>query len=277
MDKLPFTVVTPNYNMAGYLGKTIESVLQNLEPGDQYFIVDGGSSDGSVAVIEQYAPSITGWISEPDAGYADALARGFARASAPLQCWVNSGDLLLKGALRQARRHFQTADTDMIFGDDFYIDEDDRVIWHSHGRVASLADMMLFGGWTPLQDACFWRRSLYERVGGIDAALRYAADFDLFLRFSLEGACRYVPTVFSAFRRHDRQKSIRDAVHYRGEREQCRRRQLHRLALNAAVVKWRELYFGLAVRWRARVSEPLRRSRALAGESVTEISCATYS
>ena len=68
--------------------------------------------------------------------------------------------------------------------------------------------MMLYSGWTPLQDACFWRRSLYERVGGLNPATRYAADFELFLKFALSGTCAYVPVAFSAFRKHAGQVSI---------------------------------------------------------------------
>lgn len=118
-----FTVVTPNYNMGSYLAETIESVLANLESGDEYFIIDGGSTDESVEIIRHYENKITGWVSEKDCGYADALAKGFARANAEYQCWVNCGDLLLPGALDEARTRLAEKDSEMIFGDDVYVDE----------------------------------------------------------------------------------------------------------------------------------------------------------
>ena len=202
-----FSVVTPNYNMGRYLAETIESVLANLGPGDQYFVIDGGSSDESVEIIGRYEPRLTGWVSEPDHGYADALAKGFARSKSEFLCWVNSGDLLLMGALNSAKNILEESKADFIFGDDFYIDEQGRIIGFSKGYVRSLKNMMLFGGWTPLQDACFWKRSLYGSVGGINRDLEYAADYDLFLRFSLKGSSRYAPVAFSAFRKHTEQKS----------------------------------------------------------------------
>ena len=118
-----FTIVTPNFNMGRYLVATIESVLCNLRPGDEYFIVDGGSSDESVNIIRAYESRITGWISEPDKGYADAIAKGFKRGSGELLAWINSSDLLLPGALDCARRLLVNPTLDLIFGDDYHIDE----------------------------------------------------------------------------------------------------------------------------------------------------------
>ncbi len=249
-----FSIVTPNYNMARFLPETIESVLANLQPGDEYFVVDGGSTDGSVDIIQQYSPHLTGWISEPDEGYADALDKGFRRCTGAFLCWINSGDLLLKGALRSAREALTRTGADLIFGDDVYIDEQSRVISHSRGHVRSLKYMMLYGGWTPLQDACFWRRSLYERIGGINPKLKYAADYDFFLRASWAGQCVYVPTVFSAFRRHRSQKSITGSVHYELERQFCRKRMLSRLNVSAAQRFAFESVYWFAVRWRYHVA-----------------------
>jgi glycosyltransferase involved in cell wall biosynthesis len=217
------SVVTPSFNMAAYLEETIVSVIGNLKPGDEYFIIDGGSTDGSVDIIRKYEDRITGWVSEGDRGYADAIGKGFDRASGDILCWINAGDLYLKGALDAARAGL--GDSDMIFGDDFHIDETSRVLSYSHGRVRDLRAAMLFGGWTPLQDACFWRREFYEKIGGIDRSLLFAADYDLFLRMALTGNCRYVPLTFSAFRRHPGQKSLAGAAAYRAEREAARRRE----------------------------------------------------
>lgn len=261
-----FSVVTPNFNMGRYLGETIESVLCNLGKDDEYFIVDGGSTDESVDVIRSYEKYLSGWISEPDRGYADALVKGFARARGDLLCWVNAGDLLLNGALELARKYLMENNADMIFGDDFYIDENSNIISYSRGYVHSLNNMMLFGGWTPLQDACFWRRSLYEHVGGIDVNLKFAADYDLFLRFSMNGSCRYVPALFSAFRRHDGQKSLSGADNYKIEREECRKRQL---SGQSHLV--REIAYWILVRLRARVMHKLWKYTPLKGVQVSQV------
>jgi GT2 family glycosyltransferase len=135
---------------------------------------------------------------------------------------------------------------------------------------------MLYGGWTPLQDACFWRRSIYDRVGGIDAKLCYAADYDLFLRVATTGKPSYVPKAFSAFRRHPGQKSIADSDGYRRERALCRRTQLRRIGISRARAASLSFLHGLSVRWRAHVSQRFWRRRDLKGCPVIELACGEY-
>lgn len=270
------TVVTPNFNMARFLPQTIESVLDNLRPGDEYFIIDGASTDGSVGVIERYAHRLTGWISEPDKGYAHALAKGFDRASGEVLCWINASDVLLRGTLDAAVSELQSRQAELIFGDDFYIDEDSNVIRFSRGHIDDLRAAMLFGGWTPLQDACFWLRGLYLRVGGIDPGLKFAADYDLFLRMALAGRAQYVPMAFSAFRRHPGQKSMAGSLAYRHERIAVRSRELARAPGSRAGKSWRSLVYGAKIRWRERV---LRRTWArpdLHSTPIAAMACATY-
>jgi len=239
-------------------------VLMNLRPGDEYYIVVGGSTDGSLDIIRKYEGRISGWLSEPDRGYADALHKGFARTSAPLMCWINSVDLLLRGSLDLRRESFAHTDADMLFGDDYYIDEQGFVIQQTNGEVGYLDRMMLFGGWTPLQDACSWRRALYDELGGIDATLQYAADYDLFLRMSLHGESRYMSAVLSAFRRHASQKSVADVGSYEVEREMCRKRQL----VSASPVS-RFVYLWLT-RLRSRISSRNKRHSLAVGKRVSD-------
>jgi len=272
--KVSFSVITPNFNMGEYLAGTIESVLVNLRPGDEYFIIDGGSTDDSVDIIKRYEHRLTGWISEKDRGYADALAKGFARSTADYQCWINSGDLLLTGSLDEARKRLDASSAEMIFGDDLYIDEESLVLQVSNGHVHDLASMMLYGGWTPLQDACYWRRSLYEKVGGIDPSVKYAADYDLFLRMSLNGNCEYVPSIFSAFRKHGGQTSHAHASGYKHERMACRLREQRKLSGGREFETWlRNYYYWWKVRWRVRLQGENTVKRSLTGLKVTEIRC----
>ena len=267
-----FSVVTPNYNMADYLGETIESVLKNLKPGDEYYVIDGGSRDNSVDVINRYKSYLTGWVSEPDNGYAEALDKGFRRCKGDYLCYINSGDLLLGGALEAARRVLSESDADFIFGDDVLVDESGRVLVHSHGNVGSLKNMMLYGGWTPLQDACFWRKVLYQSIGGIDPSLKYAADYDLFLRGSIYGKCVYVPIIFSAFRRHDNQKSVSKSKYYEMERQLCRQKMLEKMNVGRLMKFVAGTYFWILVRWRHHVLRRIHRSSVTLGGPVKELS-----
>lgn len=262
--------------MGEYLAETIESVLANLRPGDEYFVIDGGSTDNSLEIIHEYESRITGWVSEPDKGYADAIAKGFGRSGGEYMCWINSGDLLLDGALDEARRRLSSSNADMIFGDDFYIDETGKVISHSYGKMHSLKNMMLYGGWTPLQDACFWKRELYDAAGGLDVRLKHAADYDLFLRMSMDGRCEYVPLVFSAFRKHEGQKSIQGRMEYKRERQRCRAAALDKSGCPWAGRQILTTYYWITTRLRSRVLRNFYQSKRYAGESVHYLVCRLY-
>lgn len=270
------TVVTPSFNLATYLQGTICSVLDQGYSNLEYIIIDGASTDGSVGIIKSFENQLTGWVSEPDKGYADALAKGFTRATGDILCWINAGDLLLPGALDAARRALIETNAEMIFGDDLYVDEEGRVIFFSRGYVKNLQSAMLYGAWTPLQDACFWRRDFYERVGGINPSLRYAADFDLFLRMALHGRCQYVPLTFSAFRRHEGQKSISGSDAYQSERINLRRTVLDRLSESQLKKSLRLLWYGVAIRWRIHVSQRRWRRPDLVGQPVEKLRCYQY-
>ena len=265
---LRFSVVTPNLNMGHFLGETIESVLANLAPGDEYFVVDGGSTDCSVGVIQQFAGRLTGWVSEPDGGYAEAVAKGFSRASGDLMCWINSGDLLLQGGLAAARDALECTQADLIFGDNVLIDEAGTVLAQGRAQTRNLRRMMLYGAWTPQQEACFWRRGLYECVGGLDVSLRLAADYDYFLRAACTGRCVYVPVVFSAFRRHADQKSIFAKTDYEVERQACRRRMLMGLGVAATQALVGSAAYWCVVRIRHHVGRHLTRVWVPSGQPV---------
>ena len=88
------TVVTPVFNSARYLEQTILSVISQQYPNLEYFIVDGGSTDGTVDIIRKYEQHLSGWMSEPDNGMYDALNRGFARSSGEIMGWISATDML---------------------------------------------------------------------------------------------------------------------------------------------------------------------------------------
>src|SRR5580700_12323084 len=94
-----FALVTPAFNCADYLEQTIQAVLAQNYPNLDYFIVDGGSTDGTIDIIRQYESQISGWFSEPDNGMYDAINKGFARTSGEIMGWISATDQLHLGGL----------------------------------------------------------------------------------------------------------------------------------------------------------------------------------
>ncbi len=101
------SIITPSYNQVQYLEDTIQSVIQQDYPNIEYIVVDGGSTDGSLEVIERYKNKLAWWVSEPDQGQADAINKGFRKASGEIIAWLNSDDLYLPGAISSAVELFQ--------------------------------------------------------------------------------------------------------------------------------------------------------------------------
>lgn len=219
---MAFAIVTPTLDSGDFLRGTVDSVLACLGPEDRFTIVDGGSSDGSVEAVRDRLPPNAAIMRDGGGGMYDAIARGFASTDGEYMGWINASDLLLPGALETVRRAFESTGAELVHFDDLLVDEHGVVIQRTIGIVDRPEEAMREVGWTPLQDACFWTRALYERCGGVDPSWRFAGDFDFFLRAFHSGRTAYLPGVVSAFRRHPRQLSIERAGEYRIENRQAR-------------------------------------------------------
>lgn len=210
MRELPrITVVTPSYNQGEFLEATLRSVLDQGYPNLEYIVMDGGSTDGSVAIIEKYAPQLAYWRSGPDGGQADAIGTGFERATGDVLCWLNSDDLLLPGSLAHVGAFFRDHPrAQFLSGNRIVIDASGREIgrevwparlWHSHWSL----------GQSLAQECCFWRRSLYDRVGGIDRSRFFIMDWDLFYRMWRATRFHKTSAFLGCFRVHEEAKNSR--------------------------------------------------------------------
>ncbi len=203
------TIVTPSFNQARFLEQTMLSVLNQDYPHIEYIVVDGGSTDGSVEIIQRYADRLSWWVSEPDRGQTDAINNGFAHAHGEILAWLNSDDTYEPGAVRAAvealEKHPQAA---MVYGDAHYIDENGRVI----GRfpAAQTDYRRLRQGYVHIpQQASFWRASYWRQVGPLDPTFYFAMDYDLWVRLSALAPLVYIPgQVWANFRLHSDAKTI---------------------------------------------------------------------
>ena len=186
---------------------TIESVLAQGYPNLRYAVVDGGSTDGSLEAISASKEHLAYFVSEKDAGQCDAIRKGFRNISGDVMAYLNSDDLLMPGALLFVGEYFALhPDVDVIYGHRVIIDADGNEI----GRrfvPPHTSEALGYFDFIP-QETMFWRKSIYERVGGLDPAFHFALDWDLILRFVKAGArFRRVPYFLGCFRSHTEQKS----------------------------------------------------------------------
>lgn len=218
-------LVTPNFNCAAFVHETIESVLQQGYPRLQYVIADGGSTDGSLQIINSYRKHLHTLISGPDGGHADAINRGFAPTSGELMGWINSDDLLHDGALSTVDAIFSAfPEVEWITGIPTHATQvggngnsrtQIRVL---RGKNFSYSGFLAGNYKWIQQESTFWRRSLWERAGGrLDTSLNLAVDFELWLRFFRHAHLYSVDALLGAFRIREGQRSATQLDEYLAE------------------------------------------------------------
>ncbi len=203
------TVVTPSYNQAKFLDETLRSVLSQRDQIHEYFVLDGGSTDGSADIIRRYAEKggIDYWHSQKDKGQSDAIHQGFVRATGDYLAWINSDDVFLPGALRRVREAIErNPHWDALTGHYVRIDAESRIL-SQHRFPAESARMARWGVIHVSQQTCFFRKSLYDRLGGLDLSLHCVMDTELWIRmFDAGSTWGYVPAYLAGFRIHETAK-----------------------------------------------------------------------
>lgn len=203
------SVVTPSYNQAHFIEKTIRSVVYQDYPNLEYFVLDAMSKDGTDAILDKYSSKITRAIRERDDGQADAINKGFQLCSGEIMAYLNSDDCYASPyVVSKVVEHFaQHPNVDVIYGKREYIDEKGFFLQNYPFRSFSKDDLVE-ACFIP-QECVFWRKSIYEKAGNkVDKEFSFAMDYDLWLRF-LEAGAEFlsVDEYYGLFRWYPGQKS----------------------------------------------------------------------
>lgn len=207
------TIVTPSFNQGRFIRATIESVLGQSYRSIEYLVIDGGSSDDTVAILESYGDRLT-WISEPDRGQTNAINKGWRRARGSIVAYLNSDDTYLPGAVEKAvdvlRAH---PDAGAVYGEGYHVDEAGGVIARYPTEPFDLA--RLPHTCFICQPTVFLRRDVVEGLGYLDESLRYCMDYDLWIRLAQRSRFAYVPEYLATTRLHADAKTLaqRGPVH----------------------------------------------------------------
>jgi len=180
-DDLPLvSIITPSLNQGRFIRDTIESVLSQDYPRLEHIVMDGGSDDDTLDILRSYGSRVV-WRSAPDQGQADAVNLGFRLAKGEILGWLNSDDTYHPGAVKAAVGHLAAnPDTAVVYGDAYYIDENNAVIGTYPTEDFDLD--RLSGSCVICQPTAFVRRDALLAVGMLDPALRYCMDYDLWIR-----------------------------------------------------------------------------------------------
>ena len=203
------SLITPSFNQAKFLEETINSVLKQNYPNLEYIVMDGGSTDGSVEIIQRYSDQLSYWISEPDDGQTDALIRGFAKASGEILGWLCSDDVLEPNTLHEVSHFFMShPNADAVFGNSIWIDPEGSFIKSRKEHAFSRSILLYEHNFIP-QPSTFWKNSLYHKVGGLNTDFDVAMDADLWLRFAEVTDIHHVQKYWSRMRIYPEQKTYR--------------------------------------------------------------------
>ncbi len=203
------SIITPSYNQGQFLEQTILSVLGQEYPNLEYIIIDGGSTDNSIEIIEKYEQRLKYWISEPDKGQSHAINKGFSIATGDILAWLNSDDMYLPGVLNKITALIDSNDEGVYFGDCIHFNHlsNELSCFGSKVTITYQTYNLLLCDYV-IQPASFWTRKTWEKVGKLNEDSHYSFDWEWFIRAKLIEVPFYpISSPLAIYRIHDAHKT----------------------------------------------------------------------
>lgn len=202
------SIITPSYNQGSYLEETILSVINQGYPNLEYIIIDGGSTDNSVEIIKKYEKHLAYWVSEPDEGQTQAINKGFRKATGDLVAWMNSDDLYADEALNKVSKvYHKYPNSDVYSADKIHIDKNGNELYlqrYAPYRLDTFANDKM----AMCNQACFWKRSVFDKIGYLDEEIQFAMDYEYFIRMGVNKLkFKHVPQIWGKQRYYEGTKT----------------------------------------------------------------------
>jgi glycosyltransferase involved in cell wall biosynthesis len=206
------SVIVPSYNQGRFIRRTLDSILSQDYRPLEIIVVDGASSDDTVAILQEFSthPELH-WVSERDSGVVEAVNKGFARARGEIAAIQSSDDFYLPGAVSAAvEALLAKPELAFVFGNVAKVDAEGRELSRTQLAPFSLEAMLSFETWVP-QPSTFFRMRFARDLGGWREAAPYAADTDLWLRMAMVAPAERIPRMLAERSVHDAQRDTQGA------------------------------------------------------------------